>query len=95
MITDVPLPAPDGRGERGRAAADRRGGCAPAPPGRSIRRMDEDEHYKPGRQVPVSGIHVCDCGQGHHWSTDVAGHTFPPLPCSGSTWRLQARAHEQ
>ncbi|MFI7241627.1 hypothetical protein [Streptomyces qinglanensis] len=57
--------------------------------------MDEDEHYKPGRQVPVSGIHVCDCGQGHHWSTDVAGHTFPPLPCSGSTWRLQARAHEQ
>ncbi len=70
-------------------------GCAPAPPGRSIRRMDEDEHFKPGQQVPVSGIYACDCGQGHHWSTDVAGHTFPPLPCAGSTWRLQTRAHEQ
>ncbi|WP_432108826.1 hypothetical protein [Streptomyces sp. AA1529] len=57
--------------------------------------MDEDEHFKPGQQVPVSGIYACDCGQGHHWSTDAAGHTFPPLPCAGSTWRLQTRAHEQ
>lgn len=51
--------------------------------------------YKPGMTVPASGIYECDCGAAHHWSTDVQGHTFPPLPCSGTTWHLQTRAHQR
>jgi hypothetical protein len=54
-----------------------------------------NESYRPGEQVPVSGIYECDCGQSHQTSTDIQGHTFPPLPgeCSGSTWTLKTAAH--
>ncbi|WP_405802558.1 hypothetical protein [Streptomyces sp. NBC_01187] len=52
--------------------------------------------YRAGQQVPASGIYQCDCAEGgHQWSTDVAGPTFPPLPCSGSTWRLRTKTHQQ
>ena len=57
--------------------------------------MSQNLRYKPGETVPASGIYECDCGQGHHWSTDVQGHTFPPLPCSGTTWRLRTPAHTE
>ncbi|WP_256332951.1 hypothetical protein [Streptomyces sp. 2131.1] len=45
--------------------------------------------------MPESGIYECDCGAGHHWSTDVKGHRFPPLPpgCPGGAWALKTDAH--
>jgi hypothetical protein len=56
-------------------------------------RMTDTEHIQvlhPGQRVPVSGFYECDCGTGHRYSTDVAGHVLPPLPqgCSGTGWRL-------
>ena len=59
--------------------------------------MNENERYRPGETVPASGIYECDCGQEHHWSTDVKGHVFPPLPagCPGGTWGLWTRAHQE
>jgi hypothetical protein len=57
--------------------------------------MSETHSFRPGEIVPDSGIYECDCGQGHHWSTDVKGHRFPPLPegCSGGTWAMKDPAH--
>ncbi|MDH2388580.1 hypothetical protein QCN29_07235 [Streptomyces sp. HNM0663] len=51
----------------------------------------------PGEIMPASGIYECDCGGGHHWSTDVKGHRFPPLSagCSGESWALQKSAHPE
>ncbi|SEE49338.1 hypothetical protein SAMN05216483_6394 [Streptomyces sp. 2131.1] len=60
------------------------------------RRMgDEQRTWRPGEIVPESGIYECDCGAGHHWSTDVKGHRFPPLPpgCPGGAWALKTDAH--
>ncbi|RPK56378.1 hypothetical protein EES44_26860 [Streptomyces sp. ADI96-15] len=57
---------------------------------------EETATWRPGEIVPESGIYACDCGQGHHhWSTDVKGHRFPPLPagCPGGTWSLRMDAH--
>ncbi|GAA0316506.1 hypothetical protein GCM10010302_64500 [Streptomyces polychromogenes] len=53
------------------------------------------EWFHPGRIVPASGIYTCDCGGGHHWSTDVKTHRFPPLPpgCPGTSWTLDTDAH--
>ncbi|MCZ4098922.1 hypothetical protein G3I60_39630 [Streptomyces sp. SID13666] len=55
------------------------------------------ETWHPGEFVPASGIYVCDCGGGHHWSTDVKGHRFPPLPsdCTGESWALKTQAHPE
>ncbi|MFI6122991.1 hypothetical protein ACIBCU_24950 [Streptomyces sp. NPDC051064] len=57
---------------------------------------EERTSWHPGEVVPESGIYECDCGAGHHWSTDVKGHRFPPgfvhfkqqrLPAGvGSSW---------
>ncbi|UQA90650.1 hypothetical protein [Streptomyces halobius] len=57
--------------------------------------MNEKESFRPGEIVPDSGIYECNCGQHHHWSTDVKGHRFPPVPqgCSGSAWILKDPAH--
>ncbi len=46
--------------------------------------------FRPGQKAPASGFYECDCGRGHRFSTNVAGHVLPPLPegCSGATWRL-------
>ncbi|MFG2895408.1 hypothetical protein [Streptomyces sp. NPDC048248] len=57
--------------------------------------MSEQGTCRPGEVVPDCGIYECDCGQAHHWSTDVKGHRFPPHPqgCSGSTWTLKDPAH--
>ncbi|WSD65781.1 hypothetical protein OIE69_43530 (plasmid) [Actinacidiphila glaucinigra] len=47
--------------------------------------------HSPGEKVLASGICECTCGQGHRFtSTDVQGHTFPPVPqeCSGVGWNL-------
>ncbi|RST04176.1 hypothetical protein E2C00_16605 [Streptomyces sp. WAC05374] len=51
--------------------------------------------WHPGEIVPSSGIYECDCGAGHHGSTDVKGHRFPPPPagCPGSSWKVQTEAH--
>ncbi|MBF4134883.1 MULTISPECIES: hypothetical protein [Streptomyces] len=56
---------------------------------------EETATWRPGEIVPESGIYACDCGQGHHWSTDVKGHRFPPLPagCPGAAWSLRMDAH--
>lgn len=56
---------------------------------------DEQRTWHPGEIVPESGIYECDCGAGHHWSTDVKGHRFPPLPagCPGGAWALKTDAH--
>lgn len=49
--------------------------------------------YHPGETVPASGIYECD-GQGcdHQWSTNVKGHTFPPMRdgCAGQGWRMKS-----
>ncbi|MDX2705049.1 hypothetical protein ACFYYN_41810 [Streptomyces sp. NPDC001902] len=56
--------------------------------------MDETTRmHRPGEKVPASGIYECTCGQGHRFtitSTNVQGHTFPPVPenCSGVGWNL-------
>lgn len=57
----------------------------------------DQQTFRPGEQVPVSGIYECDCGQNHRFSTDVKGHPFPPVPedCSGATWKLQTPAHPE
>ncbi|MFF5728227.1 hypothetical protein [[Kitasatospora] papulosa] len=39
---------------------------------------EEQRSWHPGEIVPESGIYECDCGAGHHWSTDVKGHRFGP-----------------
>ncbi|MEU4094485.1 hypothetical protein [Streptomyces sp. NPDC026673] len=61
--------------------------------------MDETVRmHRPGEKVPVSGIYECTCGNGHRFtSTDVHGHTFPPVPqeCSGVGWNLLAPAHAE
>ncbi|MDX2703637.1 hypothetical protein PV350_12295 [Streptomyces sp. PA03-6a] len=61
--------------------------------------MDEKTRVNlPGKRVPVSGIYACTCGQGHRFtSTDVEGHTFPPVPkdCSGIGWNLLIPAHAE
>ncbi|MFG2309256.1 hypothetical protein ACGFS9_11390 [Streptomyces sp. NPDC048566] len=60
--------------------------------------MDEKQNaWHPGEIVPVSGIYACDCGRGHHWSTDVKGHRFPPMPgdCTGESWSLRTQAHPE
>lgn len=50
--------------------------------------------YHPGETVPASGIYECD-GQGcdHQWSTNVKGHTFPPMhgDCAGRGWRMKSQ----
>ncbi|WP_079133993.1 hypothetical protein [Streptomyces sp. EN23] len=58
---------------------------------------DETASWHPGEIVPASGIYACDCGGEHHWSTDVKGHRFPPLPsgCSGRSWTLQEPTHPE
>ncbi len=68
---------------------------APRPGASYTGTMSEEQTWHPGEVVPESGIYECDCGAGHHWSTDVKGHRFPPLPegCSGAAWRLQTDAH--
>ncbi|SNT34616.1 hypothetical protein SAMN05216252_121136 [Actinacidiphila glaucinigra] len=61
--------------------------------------MDEmTRMHRPGEKVPASGIYECTCGQGHRFtSTDVLGHTFPPVPheCSGVGWNLLTPAHAE
>ncbi|MFF7213812.1 hypothetical protein ACFZAU_25275 [Streptomyces sp. NPDC008238] len=61
--------------------------------------MDEmTRMHRPGEKVPVIGIYECTCGQGHRFtSTDVRGHTFPPVPkqCSGIGWNLMIPAHAE
>jgi len=49
------------------------------------------DRFRPGQTVPVSGFYQCDASCSHQWSTDVAGHTFPPLPadCRGAYWVLK------
>lgn len=56
---------------------------------------DSSTGFPPGEIVPDSGIHECDCGQRHQYSTDVKGHRFPPLPdgCSGNGWKLKAASY--
>ncbi|GGU49073.1 hypothetical protein [Streptomyces lavendofoliae] len=56
---------------------------------------EEKTWWHPGEIVPASGIYECDCGAGHHWSTDVKGHRFPPLPagCTGGSWSVRTQAH--
>ena len=51
---------------------------------------DVGDTFKPGEKTPDSGLYTCDSGCSHQWSTDVAGHTLPPLPggCSGAEWKL-------
>ncbi|MFJ6940191.1 hypothetical protein [Streptomyces sp. NPDC101132] len=60
--------------------------------------MNEDKtSWHPGEIVPASGIYECDCGGEHHWSTDVRGHRFPPLPdvCLGEYWTLKTETHPE
>lgn len=49
------------------------------------------DRFKPGEKAPVSGFYECDSPCAHRLSTDVAGHTLPPLPegCSGAAWKLR------
>ncbi|WP_433544367.1 hypothetical protein ACQPZG_04095 (plasmid) [Streptomyces sp. CA-294286] len=53
--------------------------------------------WHPGEIVPASGIYACDCDGEHHWSTDVRGHRFPPLPtgCTGRSWALHKPTHAE
>jgi hypothetical protein len=55
----------------------------------------EKTWWHPGGIVPASGIYECDCGAGHHWSTDAKGHRFPPLPagCAGRPWSMRTETH--
>jgi len=42
--------------------------------------------YEPGQIVPQSGTYACTrCGE---FSTNVAGHRFPPSHHPGAKWRL-------
>lgn len=49
--------------------------------------------FKPGQKVRASGIYKCDSGCGHSYSTNVKGHTFPPMDdgCSGQGWKLESK----
>lgn len=49
--------------------------------------------FSPGEFVPNSGIYVCtQCGGGQiEFSTDVAGHRFPPSHHAGAKWRLKEK----
>jgi hypothetical protein len=60
-------------------------------PGYPLGMAAAGESHHPGTKVTDSGICECDGGCGH--STNVRGHTFPPLPegCKGGGWRLTTR----
>jgi hypothetical protein len=51
------------------------------------------DKFEPGEVVPVSGLYSCDTSCSHEWSTDVAGHRFPPMKagCHGSYWVLRRK----
>lgn len=57
--------------------------------------MDESTRIRrPGEKIPASGIYECTCGQGHRFtSTDVQGHSFPPVPQVG--WNLLMPAYAE
>ena len=46
--------------------------------------------FRPGEEVPDSGVYVCDSDDGHRWSVQLRHERFPPLPneCKGSVWVL-------
>jgi hypothetical protein len=54
------------------------------------------ETYRPGEEAPESGFYECDCPERHRYSTNVAGHTLPPMPAGrrGSQWRLAEKRPE-
>lgn len=53
----------------------------------------EGDVFRPGQKVRTSGIYECDGGCDHQWSTNVKGHTFPPMRdgCDGQGWRLRTQ----
>ena len=48
------------------------------------------DSFRPGEQVPDSGLYVCDSDGRHRWSVQLRGERFPELPveCKGAAWVL-------
>jgi hypothetical protein len=60
----------------------------------NAKNVQEGDVFRPGSKVQASGIYECDSpGCDHQWSTNVKGHTFPPMQhgCDGRGWRLRNR----